>query len=128
MGVTCPCYTPARGCHLRILGAGRHPRARHRGGDSAGGEQVALGRLRDYLMAEDVDREYYINSDSSAEALSGVGLPRKAVDGEVVIRVADARFSWPKVREPEGRWCCDTGERVMLWRDAACRVGKAKGV
>lgn len=58
---------------------------------------MALGRLRDYLMAEDVDRAYYVNSDTSAEALSGVGLPRTPVDGELVVRFADARFSWPKV-------------------------------
>eukprot|EP00961_Rhodomonas_salina_P189890 2561785-Rhodomonas_salina.2 len=50
-------------------------------------------------MAEDVDRTYFENSDTSAEAMEGVDMPRVPVDGDMVIAIKDARFSWPKAIE-----------------------------
>lgn len=63
--------------------------------------RTALGRLRDFFLADEIDRHYYANSgDFTLVSDDSVELDRTEAVGKAV-EIVDATFSWPKYEEPE---------------------------
>mmetsp|Transcript_14532 Transcript_14532/g.49619 ORF Transcript_14532/g.49619 Transcript_14532/m.49619 type:complete len:1544 (-) Transcript_14532:156-4787(-) len=58
--------------------------------------QVALGRLTNYLLADEVDKKYYINCKEGEDDPQSLNFSRKEeeVVSEVPIVIQDGRFSW----------------------------------
>ena len=63
--------------------------------------QVALGRIRDYLLADEIDRSYYENRDDAANDEDGISMSRGPKAGDLAIAIQEGRFSWAQPRDEQ---------------------------
>jgi ABC-type multidrug transport system fused ATPase/permease subunit len=63
--------------------------------------QVALGRIRDYLLADEIDRSYYENRDEAANDEDDISMSRGPKAGDLAIAIQEGRFSWAQPRDEQ---------------------------
>mmetsp|Transcript_61042 Transcript_61042/g.125907 ORF Transcript_61042/g.125907 Transcript_61042/m.125907 type:complete len:1578 (-) Transcript_61042:105-4838(-) len=62
--------------------------------------KTALGRLRDFFQAEEMDRDFYANAEAGIGHEDSVQLVRTHCEGKA-IKITNATFSWPRYDQKE---------------------------